>query len=420
NIELNMTAKFVVQNNTVYHPGWTGMNGTSSLIRTGEYSYVVPADFCKSAMSVLMVATRDSLFSGNEIQNSFRTANTSANTSNGGTEEWFGPGKADLPDPLLPLLNVRVRHLESELAVGRGARRRLVAPALLAVCLVGCGWAKEREPAPWSSFAPGDVTRIRLQRGTAEPEVELERRGTSWFMVRPYPGPAEVSAVHTALGEAAGVRAEGRVSGEAARGVDATTGTSVELGGPGGPLAHFIVGAGGLVRQANGQDVYRVATSLTAAWSRPPRDWRSRQITDIAQLRAIEWQVRAGTFRFERTGDVWAPVPPQRVPGFDPARLNWALLVLTRLRADDFAAPGTDAGITPESPRLTLYPAQGEPVVLRTGRKPGPDTIYLVREGDPTVHVVPYSEWKYDFVPSAVQRSVPKETPTSPPPRPSP
>ncbi len=99
NIELNMTAKFTVRNNTVYHPGWTGMNGTSSLIRTGEYAYVVPADFCKSAMSVLMVATRDSLFQGNEIQNSFRPANTSANTSNGGTEEWFGANKADLPDP---------------------------------------------------------------------------------------------------------------------------------------------------------------------------------------------------------------------------------------------------------------------------------------------------------------------------------
>ncbi len=61
NIELNMTANFTVRNNSVYHPGWQGMNGTSALIRAGEYSYVVPADFCKSAMSVLMVATRDSV-----------------------------------------------------------------------------------------------------------------------------------------------------------------------------------------------------------------------------------------------------------------------------------------------------------------------------------------------------------------------
>jgi len=75
-----MTAKFVVQNNTVYHPGWTGMNGTNSLIRTGEYSYVVPADFCKSAMSVLMVATQ--WFAGRETgygAGGVWDANTTAN-----------------------------------------------------------------------------------------------------------------------------------------------------------------------------------------------------------------------------------------------------------------------------------------------------------------------------------------------------
>ncbi len=276
---------------------------------------------------------------------------------------------------------------------------RLVASAWLAAGLVGC--TRAREPAPWSPLAPGDVTRIRLQRGPAGPEVELERRGSAWFMLRPYPGPAELSTVRTALDETAGARAEGPVRGEARLGED---GTAVELGGPRGVLARFVVGAGGLVRRADGEDVYRGATSLSAAWSRPARDWRSRQITDVPDLRAIEWRVRAGTFRFEQRDGAWAPVPAERVPGFDPTRLHWALLVLTRLRADDFAAPGTDAGVTPGSPRITLYPAQGEPVVLRTGRKPTADSVYLVREGDPTVHLVPDSEWKFDFVPEAVRR----------------
>ena len=99
NLELNMTRNFTVLGNHFFHPGWPGKNGSSSPIGPGELSYDVPADFCKAAMTALVIATRDSVFQGNVITNHDRAANTSASTSNGGSEMWFGPSKTDLPSP---------------------------------------------------------------------------------------------------------------------------------------------------------------------------------------------------------------------------------------------------------------------------------------------------------------------------------
>lgn len=57
-------------------------------------------------MTALLIAVSDSEFRGNTFLNDNRPANTSAATSNGGTEEWFGPGKQDLPMPNATLIAV--------------------------------------------------------------------------------------------------------------------------------------------------------------------------------------------------------------------------------------------------------------------------------------------------------------------------
>ncbi|MBA3539177.1 MAG: hypothetical protein H0T79_06085 [Deltaproteobacteria bacterium] len=98
-LELNMTRGFVVRDNVFANPGWPGMNGMRSVIRPGELAYDVPAGFCRATMTALLIALAGSEFRGNTFLNDNRPANTSVATSNGGTEEWFGPGKADLPLP---------------------------------------------------------------------------------------------------------------------------------------------------------------------------------------------------------------------------------------------------------------------------------------------------------------------------------
>ncbi len=98
-LELNMTTGFVVRDNVFANPGWPGRNGMRSELRPGELSYDVPAGFCRSTMTALLIALARSEFRGNTFLNDNRPANTSAATSNGGSEEWFGPSKTDLPVP---------------------------------------------------------------------------------------------------------------------------------------------------------------------------------------------------------------------------------------------------------------------------------------------------------------------------------
>ncbi len=98
-LELNMTRNFTVRDNVFANPGWPGMNGMRRAIRPGELAYDVPDGFCRSTMTALLIAIADSEFRGNTFLNDNRPANTSAATSNGGTEQWFGAGKSDLPVP---------------------------------------------------------------------------------------------------------------------------------------------------------------------------------------------------------------------------------------------------------------------------------------------------------------------------------
>ena len=98
-LELGHTRNFTVRNNVFANPGYPGKNGASSVIRAGELSYDVPAGFCRSTMTALLIALSDSELRGNTFLNDNRAANNSGATSNGGTEEWFGPSKTDLPVP---------------------------------------------------------------------------------------------------------------------------------------------------------------------------------------------------------------------------------------------------------------------------------------------------------------------------------
>lgn len=98
-LELNMTRNFTVRGNVLANPGWPGKNGTSSTIRAGEQSYNVPDGFCRSTMTALLIALSDSEFRSNTFLNDNRAANNSASTSNGGSEDWFGTNKTDLPVP---------------------------------------------------------------------------------------------------------------------------------------------------------------------------------------------------------------------------------------------------------------------------------------------------------------------------------
>lgn len=158
-LELNMTRGFVVRNNVFANPGWPGRNGTRSEIRPGELSYDVPVGFCRATMTALLIAIADSELRGNTFLNDNRAANTSAATSNGGTEEWFGPGKTDLPMPNATSIAVAFvlgrAHQATDGTVHYAVNNRFVGNYMASTNAgaAGLGWFSGRD----TGFGPGGV-----------------------------------------------------------------------------------------------------------------------------------------------------------------------------------------------------------------------------------------------------------------------
>lgn len=155
-LELGFTRGFVVRDNVFTNPGYPGKNGTRLEIRPGELAYDVPAGFCRSTMTALLIALSSSEFRGNVFLNNGRPANTSAATSNGGSEEWFGPGKADLPAPSGTSIAVAFvlgrTHTASNGTVGYAIDNDFIGNYMASTSgTVGLGWFAGRD----TGFGPG-------------------------------------------------------------------------------------------------------------------------------------------------------------------------------------------------------------------------------------------------------------------------
>ncbi len=149
-LELNMTRNFTVRSNLFVNPGWPGKNGMQSVIRAGELSYDVPAGFCRATMTALLIAISDSELRGNTFLNDNRAANTSAATSNGGSEQWFGPGKSDLPVPdgtsIAVAFVLGTSHQASNGVVHYAVRNQFIANYMSATSgSTGLGWFAGRD-----------------------------------------------------------------------------------------------------------------------------------------------------------------------------------------------------------------------------------------------------------------------------------
>ncbi len=278
--------------------------------------------------------------------------------------------------------------------------------------------------------------------------VRLAKVDNTWRVVAPLDAPADEATVRTALEKldelevqrVAASNADNyeRLEVDEAHAVRVIAKKGEEI------VANLLIGAFGggstMVRVDGETEVLAVRGSIKFAFNKELKEWRDREIVDVAtsDVRDVTVTNEHGTFHFARGAapppppptppaegetpppppeppatDAWGPAPEQAaIERFSASKVQTLVSSFTRLRATDFAATDVTAdraGLTtpaatvtmvvqPEAPEgegdgehpPTTPPPAPETIVLELGgpTEAGGSQFYLRRRGDDTIFVV--------------------------------
>ncbi len=178
---------------------------------------------------------------------------------------------------------------------------------------------------------------------TPASSIQLEKRGTEWFVAQPVNYRADQSAVGQIIHQVKTLEIKTIVSSKPDKQsvfqVD-QTGTQVSLFEKGAEKASFILGKMGgsysesYARKVNSNDVYTVDGVSGYMFDRPVKDWRDKTILTVPKenIRTIQYQYGDTIFTVSLSDSLWM-VGKEKVQ--QPV-IDGLLTALSNIQADDF------------------------------------------------------------------------------------
>jgi hypothetical protein len=235
--------------------------------------------------------------------------------------------------------------------------------------------------------------------------ARLEKRGDTWWVVKPVETEADQAVVDTALNKIAELEVTGTAATKEANHarleVDDAQAIHVVAEGGGKKLIDFRLGAyrsgNTMIRESGKAPTATVKGSIKYAFDRSVRDWRNRAIVKDEQAAFSEalFESPNGSFKFVRDGEEWKQAdgePP--IPDFDRSKPRALIASAVNLRAADFPKPevtadqaGVGASAVAKITLLKTSDAGTEMVQIRFGNKEG-ENYYAKREGRDVLYLV--------------------------------
>lgn len=260
----------------------------------------------------------------------------------------------------------------------------------------------ERVTVPKVAKDAIDALEVAVPKGDS---ARLEKRGDTWWVVKPVETEADQAVVDTALNKIAELEVTGTAATKEANHarleVDDAQAIHVVAEGGGKPLIDFRLGAyrsgNTMIRESGKVPTATVKGSIKYAFDRSVRDWRNRAIVKDEQAAFSEavFENAKGTFKFVRDGEEWRQAdgePP--IADFDRSKVRALIASAVNLRAADFPKPevtAEQAGLGANAAgKITLVKANDagiETLQIRFGNKDG-ENYYAMREGRDILYLV--------------------------------
>lgn len=278
-----------------------------------------------------------------------------------------------------------------------------------------------------------DVTELAIQR-PGQAQVVLKKQGDKWALTAPLSAEASKDAVDGILDKLADLKATGiaasRKENHEKLEVDAAHALHVRALGGDKLLADLRLGAsrGGntMVRVEGEEQVLSAKGSLRYAFDKDLKDFRKREITELAtsELTGLALTSGKGTFKFERAateGAAWTQVlgkAEKPIAKFDPAQVETLANTAAHLRAADFGAvtePDSVTGLATPATKVSLTKKDGSTSEVFIGKQHSAGEDYYAK--------LPESDVVYRLAKFSAERLMPdakffekSDKPATPPP----
>jgi hypothetical protein len=260
-----------------------------------------------------------------------------------------------------------------------------------------------------------DVDKISIK--SEKGEIELEKKGEAWQLVKPVVAPANQTNVKSLLDNMKELKIDELVSKQAddalkkqyelddAKAVHVVTskGADKKLDATFGKSG----GRGNMVMVPGNPGVFAAKGYSGWMYAREAKDWRDKEIFKFDDANATEVTISNanGDFVFSKDGDKWGgKLKGKAIERLDEEKIKDAIRAMKNLLADDFADGKPDAETGLDAPQGTIVVSlkDGAKYTLKAGKTSTGESRYAKKDGDGTVFVI--GSWPAGFVMANVDK----------------
>lgn len=260
-----------------------------------------------------------------------------------------------------------------------------------------------------------DVDKITIK--SEKGEIELEKKGAAWQLVKPVVAQANQTNVKSLLDNMKEIKVDEVVANDAddalkkqyelddAKGVHVVTskGGEKKLDATFGKSG----GRGNMVMLPGNKAIFAAKGYSGWMYAREAKDWRDKEIFkfDDANASAVTISNPNGEFVFAKDGDKWTgKLKGKAIERLDEEKVKDAVRAMKNLLADDFAdgKPDADTGLGAPEGTLAVSLKDGSKYTLYAGKTSTGENRYAKKEGDGTIFVI--GSWPAGFVMANVDK----------------
>jgi hypothetical protein len=260
-----------------------------------------------------------------------------------------------------------------------------------------------------------DVDKISIK--SEKGEIELEKKGEAWQLVKPVVAVANQTNVKSLLDNMKEIKLEEVVANEADDALkkqyelDDTKGVHVvtSKGGEKKFDATFgkSGGRGNMVMLPGNKAIFAAKGYSGWMYAREAKDWRDKEIFKFDDANATEVRITNpnGEFVFAKDGDKWTgKLKGKPIDRFDEEKAKDALRAMKNLFADDFAdgKPDAETGLDKPEGTIVISLKDGSKYTLEAGKTSSGESRFARKKGDGTIFVI--GSWPAGFVMANVDK----------------
>lgn len=255
------------------------------------------------------------------------------------------------------------------------------------------------------------VTKVSIKNGDKD-EIVLEKRDTTWMVVKPLEAKANETNVKSMLDNLKALEVKDAINAtpeapQMYKEYDLEADKAVHVVAFKGADKAFDAwfgksGSRGQMARVEGKPgIWVVGGYSGYQYTRAVKDWRDKQIMKFedANVANVTITNEAGEYSFSKNGDAWTGTFDKKaIERFDAEKVKDMLRAFRALNAEDFADGKTDADTGLDKPAATVVITlkdNGGTYKIEVGKTSTGSSRYARKDGDKTVYVI--GSWSADW-----------------------